>query len=147
MGTASAPDPTSPRASSSPAPGPASGRRATAASAAERMSVRPAWCSVAAVVRMMKYITRFEKNMPVVTSQPAQVSSASPAPGRRRPPLPAFLSSASWLACQKKRYGEIVVPSRATRVARKAPSSRTDGTKVPRRTSAQSGRAKKAAPM
>src|SRR5437867_11376266 len=74
------------------------------------MSFRPARKSVAAVARMMKYITTFEKAMPVKTSWRASRSSWSLAPRRSatvRRPL-ARSSSTSCEACQKNRYGEIV---------------------------------------
>src|SRR2546428_4488696 len=62
---------------------------------------------------MMKSMTRFERNIPVATSSRASASSCAVAPRRwatvRRPR--AFSSSTSCDACQKKRYGEIVVRS------------------------------------
>src|ERR1035437_8238139 len=61
---------------------------------------------------MMKYATISEKTIPAIVSQRAYLSSNRVAPWRyrsvRRPML--ICSSTSWLACQKKRYGEIVVP-------------------------------------
>src|SRR5262245_46982822 len=69
---------------------------------------------------MMKYMTTLEKNMPAFTSQAAYRSSSSVAPrrcqSRRRPRETS--SSTSWLACQTNRYGEMVVPRRATSRAR-----------------------------
>jgi hypothetical protein len=56
-------------------------------------------------------------------------------------------SSTSWLACQKKRYGEIVVPRRATRMPMYAGLREMVGTSDPSRTLTRSGRAKRAAPM
>src|SRR5205809_905954 len=84
------------------------------------MSFRPARKSVAAVARMMKYITTFEKAMPVKTSWRASRSSWSLAPRRSatvRRPL-ARSSSTSCEACQKNRYGEIVRHARPERRAR-----------------------------
>jgi hypothetical protein len=73
---------------------------------------------VEAVARMMKYMTRFEKNMPVLTSRRASASSWEVAPRRwARVFFPRlFSSSTSWVACQKNRYGEMVVPRMPTRV-------------------------------
>ena len=68
IGTARIPAPIMPAAKSTPAKSPASGRKASAASAALLMSVLPARKSVSAVARMMKYITRFEKAIPTFTS-------------------------------------------------------------------------------
>ncbi len=56
-------------------------------------------------------------------------------------------SSTSWLACQKKRYGEMVVPRSATRMPMYAGSSRIVGISVPARTLTMSGFANRAAPM
>ena len=57
-----------------------------------------------------------------------------------------FCSSTSWLVCQKKRYGEIVVPSRATRIPIE-PASKGLGIRLPAMTAPISGCAKRAAPM
>jgi hypothetical protein len=131
------------------APLPASGRNARAACAAVSMWVWPARCSVAAVARMMKYITMFENTMPVLTSTAASCSSSSLAPRRcltvTRPTV--ISSSTSWLACQKNRYGEIVVPSSATNIATNSGLARNVGITVPRSTSRHAGRAKNAEPM
>ena len=72
--------------------------------------------SVAAVVRMMKNITRLEKNIPVNTSSLAALNSRSVEPRRcARVILPCFRSSStSSAACQKNKYGEIVVPRTPT---------------------------------
>ena len=101
------------------------------------------------MARLMKYMTRLENSIPTPTSHLAYRSSPSVAPrrshSRRRPG--AFSSSTSWLACQKNRYGEMVVPRMATRVTRYGASNRTAGTSAPRAAAAQSGRAKAAAPL
>ncbi len=114
------PVPMMPSVKSQYAPSPANGRSASAASFAVVIVVVPWAWSVAAVVRMMKYMTRFEKNMPTSTSARATRISSSVAPARSsgvsRPC--ARSSSTSCAACQKKRYGEIVVPRRPTSVAR-----------------------------
>jgi hypothetical protein len=84
------------------------------------MFVCPCACSVAAVVRMMKYMMKFEKNIPATTSVRALLNSSVVAPLRcltvRRPI--ARSSSTSSAACQKKRYGEMVVPRMPTKVAK-----------------------------
>src|SRR5260370_38124415 len=94
----------------------------------------------------MKYITTFENNMPTATSQFAYFNSVLVAPLRcckvRRPI--EISSSTSWLACQKKRYGVIVVPSTATTIERKLLSKCTEGINVPFNTSCQFGWAKNA---
>ena len=68
---------------------------------------------------MMKYITRFETNIPTVTSIVATRNSNGDAPRRSpRVRLPAdFSSSTSRLVCQKNKYGEMVVPRIATSTA------------------------------
>ena len=100
---------------------PASGRRASAASVADLISVLPAWWRVAAVASMMKYITRTLNAIPTFTSSAAYWSSRSVAPLRRHSCVRPMLisSSTSWVACQKNRYGEIVVPRIATSARRK----------------------------
>ncbi len=71
---------------------------------------------VDAVVRMMKNMIAFEANMPAITSLRAARSSAAVAPCRCRRLRPiARSSSTSCAACQKNKYGEIVVPKIATR--------------------------------
>src|SRR5213592_2146659 len=110
------------------------------------MSFRPARKSVAAVARMMKYITTFEKAMPVKTSWRASRSSWSLAPRRSatvRRPL-ARSSSTSCEACQKNRYGEIVVPRMPTSVGTARASQGTCGTSVSRRAADQFGCARTA---
>ena len=49
----------------------------------------------------------------------------------------ARMSSASWEACQKNRYGLIVVPRMATIIIQKLPSAENDGTKRPQSISFQ----------
>ena len=73
------PVPTMPRVNSSALDGPASGRNAAAACAAVCTSVLPAACNVAPVVRMMKYMTRFEKKVPMPMWWRARNSAASTA--------------------------------------------------------------------
>src|SRR4029078_11778192 len=70
-GTPRIPVPTRPIVNSAAAAGPATGLSADAASAAVSTSVTPAACSVAAAVRMMKYMIAFEKNIPTLTSRVA----------------------------------------------------------------------------
>ena len=104
-GTARIPVPTRPSVKSQYAPFPASGNSASEACRAVSIFFTPCACSVAAVVSRMKYITRFEKNMPERTSVPAQASSSSVAPRLwATVVLPRSLSnSTSCAACQKKR--------------------------------------------
>ena len=99
------PAPISPTAKRMPARSPASGRSASAASAALLMSVLPALKSVSALARMMKYITRFENAMPTFTSIAEYRISAGLAPirdARVFRPI-STSSSTSSLDCQKKR--------------------------------------------
>src|SRR5689334_3271462 len=90
---------------------------------------------------MMKYMTKFEKNIPVSTSLREWSSSFFVAPflssmlNRPR----SFSSSTSWAACQKNRYGEMVVPNKPTRVEMYAVVHSRWGTNVLRATSIQSG--------
>jgi hypothetical protein len=72
---ASRPVPTRPSVNSRYAASPASGRSASAAWRLVAMSTWPARWSVAAAARMMKYITTFEKTMPVTTSRRTSRSS------------------------------------------------------------------------
>ena len=87
--------------------------------------------------------------MPAIVSQRAYLSSNREAPWRcRRWRLPMLIcSSTSSLACQKKRYGEMVVPRSATRMPMYLGSSWIVGTSVPARTPMTSGRANRAAPI
>ena len=86
--------------------------------------------------------------MPASVSHRAKRSSFFDAPCRcqslRRPMLTC--SSTSWPACQKKRYGEMVVPRSATRMPMYAGSSWMVGMNVPRSTSPTFGRESSAAP-
>ena len=99
-------------------------------------------CSVNAVVTMMKNITMFEKNVPATTSSLRVMSSRSVAPRRAivvvRPMN--FSSSTSCDACQKKRYGLIVVPRMATRVDQASLPRGRLGTIVSRTIDSQFGR-------
>ena len=101
---------------------------------------------MAAVVRMMKYITKLEKNMPVSTSVRARRNSSSVAPWRFATVfLPsARSSSTSCAACQKKRYGEMLVPRIPTSTDRYSLDHWISGTNVARSTAAQSGWARNA---
>lgn len=71
------------------------------------------------MLKMMKYITAFDSNIPVMTSVVATFSSLLVAPRRcDKVILPCSLSSStSWAACQKNRYGEMVVPNIPTSTA------------------------------
>ncbi len=96
---------------------------------------------------MMKNITRLEKAIPVRTSTRAARSSESRSPRRPRSGLVAPLavsSSTSEDACQKKRYGEMVVPKTATRAMTKSFESSKCGMTVALSTSSSGGWAKKA---
>ena len=125
-GTASRPLPINPIANSAYAALP-SGRSASAACLVVSMSWRPARNSVEAVARMMKNCTTLENVMPAMTSSRASASSASVAPRRR--PI-AFSASTSCDACQKNKYGEIVVPRIATVVVMYADDHSICGTTV-----------------
>ena len=113
---ASRPVPMIPKAKTANANSPATGRSASAAWAAVAMVVTPRWLRVTAVATTMHSATAFENSIPTnvsslirdrcrlaVIKEPEKDAS-----GRRR------LSSASCEACQKNRYGLIVVPSTAT---------------------------------
>ena len=117
IGIASTPVPIRPMAKREEAKGPATGFSAVAAWAALWMSVLPWALSTAAPVRMMAYITTWEKNIPTRTSNRAALISSLPTPRRLASVTwpAARIASTSEDACQKKRYGEIVVPSTATR--------------------------------
>src|SRR5450759_2055951 len=94
----------------------------------------------------MKYITTFENNIPSPTSQFAYFSSPLVAPflcAKVVRPI-EISSSTSWLACQKNRYGVIVVPKTATSMDRKVLSKRNVGINVPLSTAPKLGRAKNA---
>ena len=89
----------------------------------------------------MKNIAALEKNVPTPMSIVRVVISYGLAPTRsatRRRPS-AFSSSTSCDACQKKRYGEMVVPRIATSVAHAPPSFGMCGTKVSCATTVQFG--------
>jgi hypothetical protein len=90
---------------------------------------------------MMKNITMLEKKAPTPTSIFRLSISSRVAPCRlrsiRRPM--AFSSSTSCEDCQKKRYGEIVVPRMATSVPQPWLSLGIEGMKASRRRLPQSG--------
>ena len=96
----------------------------------------------------MKYMMKFEKNIPMTTSMNERRSSASVAPCRwrsvRRPI--ARSSSTSTDACQKNRYGEMVVPRTPTRTEKYRADHSTCGMKVARSAVAHAGCAKNARP-
>src|ERR1700691_5303138 len=117
---------------------PASGRRASAAWRVVSMCVMPWRLRVIAVVRMIKNMTIFEKNAPTPTSKFRSSSSLSVAPLRLASVLcpAAFSSSTSSLACQKNRYGLIVVPRIATSIDHSSLVCGIDGMKVARATPA-----------
>src|ERR1039457_5957158 len=97
----------------------------------------------------MKYITRFEKNDPTPTSICLAWSSIGVAPLRDSAVVKpaAFSSSTSSLACQKNRYGLIVVPRIATSVDHSSLVCGIDGTKVARATPLQSAPTTNASPV
>ena len=70
-------------------------RKASAACCAVVMVVLPCACRVAAVVKMMKYATRFEKNMPVTISVRDRRSSSLVAPCRLRSASPTCSAKSS----------------------------------------------------
>src|ERR1041384_1555317 len=95
---------------------------------------------------MMKYIARFEKDIPVTISIVELFTSSSVAPCRSANERPIARScSTSCEACQKNKYGEIVVPIIATNTARYALDHSICGINVDRITAVQSGWARKAA--
>src|SRR5271166_420707 len=140
VGMARNPTPTIPTVNRVAANLPASGRRASAAWRVVSMCVMPWRLRVIAVVRMMKNMTTFEKNAPTPTSKFLSSSSLSVAPFRLASVLcpAAFSSSTSSLACQKNKYGLIVVPRIATSVDHSSLVWGMDGTKVARATLIQS---------
>jgi len=69
------PVPMIPNAKSRYARSPASGRSASAACAAVPMCRKPCRYRVAALVKMMKYMTMFDRNIPTSTSVPDARSS------------------------------------------------------------------------
>ena len=95
---------------------------------------------------MMKYMTKFERNIPVSTSVREARNSAALAPSRAFTvfrPIPAS-SSTSWEACQKNRYGEIVVPRMPTMVETYSGDHSRCGTRVAFTTSFHGGRTRNA---
>lgn len=105
-----------------------------------------AW-SVAAVVRMTKYMIRFENSIPVTTSFRDFRNSASVAPLRDSTVnfQCSLSSSTSCDACQKNRYGEIVVPKIPTKRGQYLPDHSMWGINVEWITAVQSGLARNAA--
>src|SRR5437588_267695 len=93
---------------------------------------------------MMQYMITCEKPMPASMSVRAARSSSRVTLRRSatvRWPA-AFISSTSEEACQKKRYGEMVVPSTATSAAMKPGSSSSRGMNVDVMTAPTPGRTK-----
>src|SRR3989338_3244498 len=115
MGTANMPVPIIPKVKRRYALFPTSGFNAIAACSAVEIFVIPEENSVAAHVAIIKYMTRFEINIPVQTS--IRIFLISRLLILDRSPLANLLlnvsSSTSCDVCQKKRYGEIVVPKTA----------------------------------
>src|SRR6202049_1557222 len=110
----------------------ARGSGAVAAWSAVAIPVVPWALKVAALTMMIAYITTCEKAIPTKTSirAPRIADRVTPLRKRsvRRPA--AFISSTSDDACQKKRYGEMVVPRMATSIVMKALLNSRWGTKV-----------------
>jgi hypothetical protein len=96
---------------------PASGSSAIAACSAVPTVVMPAAPSVAAEVTMMANMTSTPDDIPATTSprMARNCPTASPSDAVRSPSC--FNSSTSSLVCQKKRYGEMVVPKSAINAA------------------------------
>jgi hypothetical protein len=94
----------------------------------------------------MKYLTRFEKNIPVKTSVRAVRKSSSDVASHSSPTGFPFARRSSTFreACQKKRYGEMVMPKIPTKVARNRLDLSTRWKIVALKTDSQSGRARKA---
>src|SRR5438034_6083189 len=92
---------------------------------------------------MMKYMIRLDANIPAMTSLRAALSSSAVAPRRcaRLRPL-ARSSSTSCAACQKNRYGEMVVPRMATSTEKNPRDHSTCGTIVACSARLQSTRAR-----
>src|SRR5579883_2982108 len=99
----------------------------------------PAVCSVAPVVVMIANATRLENAIPMDVSTRIRCSADGPCRGSRTSGSrsgTALISSTSCDACQKNRYGLIVVPRIATTVVQKLTSEDGDGTNKPCGTSA-----------
>ena len=105
-----------PIANSAKAKLPAIGRSASAAWSAEAIWVTPCLCSVEAVAMTMNSATRLVTAMPEAMSSRSRLS----APLAWRACMPSGFScvrccsSTSCPACQKNKYGLIVVPNSAT---------------------------------
>src|SRR5438552_13489262 len=100
----------------------------------------PSRCSVSAVVRIMKYIPTLEKNVPAPLSNPQVKTRVRIDTVGARLRAADFVSSTSCDACQKNRYGLIVVPSTPTSIAHPSRVVGSDGTNVAWTTADQSGR-------
>ena len=130
-----------PSANSTEANSPASGLSAAAACAEVRISCTPSACSVAAVVAMIASATRLETAMPIRVSARMRSIAEAPWRGALRSACRsgcARMSSHSCAACQKNKYGLIVVPSTATTVVQNSESAEKLGTSTPRASSSQS---------
>src|SRR5271165_4640105 len=108
------------------------------------MSVIPAACNVAAVVKIMNNETAFENPIPTTVSTLMRSNCFRACHGAHFTGCSLRLSrtsSASSDACQKNRYGLMVVPSTATSAVKYATLNVTEGTKVERNAGPQATRA------
>ncbi len=119
---------------------PAKGSSAFAASV-DVLTFRMPWtCSVAAVVTMMNDAIRLESAIPTYVSSLMRDNCLGASRGEIFSGCSASFavtSSTSSAACQKKRYGLIVVPRTAMRAVKNPARGRNEGTNAPRTTCAQ----------
>src|SRR6478672_4259574 len=137
---ASRPVPTTPIVKIAKANGPAIGFKASAAWLEVWISVVPVAWRVAAVVNIIARATRLENAIPVYVSTLIRSIASGPCSGDFASGFLAFtflISSTSCEACQKKRYGLIVVPKIATTTVQKPALLDNVGTKKPRAASNQ----------